>query len=53
MKSVERISFRTGEFRNLPARQTVNEKPRSPLAGADEAVEEAVFGVDDVVLLGE
>ncbi|MBL7649916.1 MAG: hypothetical protein JNK74_27390 [Candidatus Hydrogenedentes bacterium] len=53
VKSVERISFRTGEFRNLPARQTVNEKPRSPLVGADDAVEEAVFGVDDVVLLGE
>jgi hypothetical protein len=53
VKSVERISFRTGEFRNLPARQTVNEKPRSPLVGADEALEEAVFGVDDVVLIGE
>ncbi len=53
VKSVERISFRTGEFRNLPARQTVNEKPRSPLPGADEAVEEAVFGVDDVVLVAE
>ncbi len=53
VKSVERISFRTGEFRNLPARQTVNEKPRSPLVGADDALEEAVFGVDGVMLVGE
>jgi hypothetical protein len=53
VKSVPRISFRTGEFRNLPARQTVNEKPRSPLPGADEAVEEAAFGVDEVVLVAE
>lgn len=53
VQSVERISFRTGEFRNLPNRQTLNEKPRSPLVGADEPVEEAVFGLDDVVLVGE
>ncbi len=53
VKSVERISFRTGEFRNLPNRQTVNEEPHPPLPGADEMADEAVFMVDDVVLNGE
>lgn len=51
VKSVERISFRTGEFRNLPGRQTVNEKPRSPLPGADEPVGEAIFALDDIALM--
>lgn len=53
MKSVERISFRTGEFRDLPNRQTVNELPHPPVAGADEMAREAVFSVDDVKLNGE
>lgn len=51
VKSIERISFRTGEFRNLPNRQTINETPHSPLPGADEMAEEAVFAVDNVVLV--
>ncbi|MCF6284387.1 MAG: exo-alpha-sialidase [Candidatus Hydrogenedentes bacterium] len=51
--SVERISFRTGAFRDTPTRQTVNETPHPPLPGADEPVKEAVFDVDDVVLAGE
>ena len=53
VKSVERISFRTGAFRDQPTRQTINEVPHSPLVGADEPAEEAVFAVDDVVLLNE
>lgn len=50
VKSVERISFRTGEFRNLPNRKTPNqsENPPSPLEGADDPVQEAVFYIDDV-----
>lgn len=38
VKSVERISFRTGEFRHLPIRQTINETPHDPLPGADDEV---------------
>ncbi len=53
VKSVERISFRTGAFRDLPTRQTVNEDVHPPLPGADEMVDAAVFLVDDVVLKGE
>ena len=53
VKSVERLSFRTGEFRSLPARQTVNEEVHPPLPGADEMAAEALFTVDDVVLVGE
>ncbi|MBI2422959.1 MAG: hypothetical protein HYV27_09045 [Candidatus Hydrogenedentes bacterium] len=48
VKSVERVSFRTGPFRDLPTRQTVNETPHEPLPGADDPVEEAVFCIDDV-----
>ena len=36
VKSVERISFRTGPYRDLPNRKTPNEEPAPPLAGADE-----------------
>jgi len=50
VKSVERISFRTGEFRNLPTRQTINETPHSPLPGADDPADEASFAVDDISL---
>jgi hypothetical protein len=53
VKSVERISFRTGAYRDLPGRQTVNEKVHPPLPGADEPVAKALFAVDDVVLMGE
>lgn len=48
VKSVERISFRTGPYRNLPTRTTPNETPEAPLPGADEKVAKAVFYVDDV-----
>ncbi|HEX5025245.1 MAG TPA: six-hairpin glycosidase [Agriterribacter sp.] len=50
VKSVERISFRTGAYRELPTRTTPNEIPGPPLPGADEKVAKAVFYVDDVKL---
>lgn len=50
VKSVERISFRTGPYRNLPNRHTPNETPEPPLPGADEPVEKATFYIDDVQL---
>jgi hypothetical protein len=47
VKSVERISFRTGPYRNLPNRKTPNQEPAPPLAGADEPVANARFYIDD------
>ncbi|MDW7695127.1 hypothetical protein R9C00_28945 [Flammeovirgaceae bacterium SG7u.111] len=48
VKSVERISFRTGDYRSFPTRKTPNQKVSEPLEGADDKVEEAIFLVDDV-----
>ena len=48
VKSVERISFRTGEYRDLPNRKTPNEDPAPPLEGADEPVEIVQFYIDDL-----
>ncbi|CAG5017287.1 hypothetical protein DYBT9275_05740 [Dyadobacter sp. CECT 9275] len=50
VKSVERISFRTGKYRNKPDRSTPNETPEPPLPGADEQVSESAFYIDDVVI---
>jgi hypothetical protein len=47
VKSVERISFRTGLYRNLPNRKTPNEEPGPPLPGADEPVTESVYQIDN------
>ena len=47
VKSVERVSFRTGAYRDIPNRKTDNEKPGPPLPGADDAIAEAVFFIDD------
>ncbi len=49
VKSVERISLRTGPYRDLPNRNTPNQEEAPPLPGADEKVEKAIFLVDDVV----
>lgn len=48
LKSVERLSFRTGDYRNYPDRKTPNQDPAPPLAGADVPVEKAVYYIDDV-----
>ncbi|GAB2778049.1 hypothetical protein GCM10027275_21670 [Rhabdobacter roseus] len=48
VKSVERLSVRTGTYRDLPNRRTPNETPEPPLPGADEPVAASVFYVDDV-----
>ncbi|XOV94132.1 MAG: hypothetical protein ACFHWX_05380 [Bacteroidota bacterium] len=47
VKSVERVSFRTGPYRDIPNRKTPNETPEPPLPGADDPVDEAVFLLDD------
>jgi len=47
--TVERVSFRTGSYRNEPSRQLDRYDPRlKDLPGADEPVAEAVFYIDDV-----
>jgi hypothetical protein len=48
VKSVERISFRTGPYRDLPNRKTPNETPVPPLEGADKPVEMVQFYIDDL-----
>lgn len=50
VKSVERISFRTGSYRDIPNRKTPNETPMPPLNGADEMVKMAGFYVDDLIV---
>ena len=50
VKSVERISFRTGPYRDLPNRKTPNETPEPPLPGADDAVAESIYLIDDFVV---
>ncbi|WP_153797506.1 hypothetical protein [Foetidibacter luteolus] len=46
--SLERLSFRTGEYRNIPTRQTANETNDPPLPGCDVPAKPTVFYVDDV-----
>jgi hypothetical protein len=48
VKSVERISFRTGPYRDLPNRKTPNEEPEPPLPGADEPAQEGIYYLDKV-----
>jgi hypothetical protein len=50
VKTVERISFRTGDYRNYPTRKTPNQKKSEPLPGADDPVEEAIFFLDDLAV---
>lgn len=52
VKSVERLSFRTGPYRDLPNRKTPNEDPEPPLPGADNKVPLAVFLIDNVQISG-
>lgn len=48
VKSIERLSFRTGPYRDLPGRKTPNEDPVPPLPGADEKDPLARFLIDNV-----
>jgi hypothetical protein len=50
VKSVERLSFRTGPYRNLPNRHTPNEEKYPPLAGADELQKPSIYWIDDVAV---
>jgi hypothetical protein len=50
VQSVERISFRTGPYRDQPTRQTPNQIPGPPLPDCDEPVPLAVFYVDNVIV---
>jgi len=47
VKSVERVSFRTGPYRFLPNRKTPNQEQLPPLVGADEPVKPSAFYIDD------
>jgi hypothetical protein len=47
---VERISFRTGPYRDLPDRQTPNQDPGPPLEDCDDPVPAANFYIDDVLI---
>ena len=53
VKSVERLSFRTGPYRNMPNRHTPNEQPGPPLPGADEPVAEAIFKIDGLKVISK
>jgi hypothetical protein len=53
VKSVERLSLRTGHYRNFPERVTPNETNDPPLVGADEPCTPTVFYVDNVRIGGE
>ncbi|MHA4812056.1 six-hairpin glycosidase [Flavitalea flava] len=48
VKSVERLSFRTGHYRNFPDRLTPTETKDPPLIGADEPSAPTIFYIDDV-----
>ncbi len=52
VKTVERISFRTGPYRDLPNRKTPNEDPEPPLPGADEKDTPRLFYIDDLSVSG-
>lgn len=50
VKSLERLSFRTGEYRDLPNRKTPNQKPHAPLPGADSPAKKVTYYIDEVVV---
>lgn len=53
VKSVERLSFYTGDYRNKPDRTTPNQKPAPPLSGADEPSPMAVYFIDNVDIVSK
>ncbi|MDQ1088344.1 hypothetical protein [Siphonobacter sp. SORGH_AS_1065] len=50
VKSIERLSLRTGAYRNLPNRQTPNETNDPPLPNADIPTSPTRFYIDEVVI---
>ncbi|PQA61005.1 sialidase/neuraminidase family protein [Siphonobacter curvatus] len=50
VKSIERLSLRTGPYRNLPNRQTPNETNDPPLPNADIPTSPTRFYLDEVVI---
>jgi len=48
VKSIERLSFRTGDYRNYPDRKTPNQMPYEPLNGADKPAKKAIYHLDEV-----
>lgn len=50
VKSAERISFRTGAYRDIPSRETPNEVEVPPLKGADEKQKLSSYLIDDVFI---
>jgi hypothetical protein len=48
VKSVQRLSFRTGPYRDVPNRKAVNEEPHDPLEDGDDPMPAAIFYIDDV-----
>ena len=53
VKTVERISFRTGGYRNLPNRHTPNQKAVPPLEGADVPLPASEYYIDDVTVVSK
>ncbi len=45
VRTVERLSIRTGAYRNLPDRQTPNQDRMPPLAGCDEPVAQSAIRI--------
>jgi hypothetical protein len=48
--TLERLSFRTGPYRDHPTRQTVNEEYHDPLPHADEQNPVTIYHIDDVIV---
>lgn len=51
VKSVERLSFCTGHYRNKPDRTTPNQQPAPPLSGADDPVVTTSYYIDNVDII--
>ncbi len=51
VEAVERLSLRTGKWRNLPNRHTPNQDKCPPLDGCDEATDAAKYLIKDVKIV--
>ncbi len=52
VRSAERLSLRTGPYRDIPNRKTPNEDPVPPLPGADHKEKQTLFYIDNVQVTG-